>query len=64
MQDFEKLETVSSFVIQAEIGRHSTSDREWEFYRFLLEENCEFKFLNMVGRNQIVDRVRRILMGW
>lgn len=51
-------------IFSAEIGRHSTSDREWEVYKFLLEENCEFQLLNMVGRNQIVDRVRRILMGW
>ena len=62
--NYEILETLSCFDLQAEIGRHSTPDREWEVYRFLLEENCEFQFLNMVGKNQIVDRVRRLLMGW
>ncbi|KAK9279367.1 hypothetical protein L1049_013046 [Liquidambar formosana] len=51
-------------VFSAEIGRHSSSDREWEVYRFRLDENCEYQLLNMVARNQIVDRVRRTLMGW
>ncbi|XWS71713.1 hypothetical protein CRYUN_Cryun03dG0162400 [Craigia yunnanensis] len=50
--------------ILAEIGRHSSSDREWEVYRFLLDENCRFKLSSMVARNHIVDGVRRMLMGW
>ncbi|EOY34104.1 PREDICTED: ACT domain-containing protein ACR9 [Theobroma cacao] len=51
-------------IFSAEIGRHSSSDREWEVYRFLLDENCRFLLSSMVARNQIVDRVRRMLMGW
>ncbi|GAB4824373.1 hypothetical protein Ancab_007261 [Ancistrocladus abbreviatus] len=50
--------------LQAEIGRYSASDREWEVCRFLLDENCEHQFLTIVARNQIVDRARRLLMGW
>ncbi|XP_033511879.1 ACT domain-containing protein ACR9-like isoform X2 [Nicotiana tomentosiformis] len=50
--------------LQAEIGRHCTSDLVWEVYRFLLDENCRFDMSCMVGRNQIVDKVRRTLMGW
>ncbi|XP_059430381.1 ACT domain-containing protein ACR9-like isoform X1 [Corylus avellana] len=58
------LKSLGICIFSAEIGRHSTSDREWEVYRFLLDENCNFQFSNLVARNQIVDRVRRILMGW
>lgn len=50
--------------LQAEIGRYSASDREWEVYRFLLDENCEYQLLTTDARNQIVDKVRRMLMGW
>ncbi|XP_062171415.1 ACT domain-containing protein ACR9-like [Alnus glutinosa] len=58
------LKSLGICIFSAEIGRHSTSDREWEVYRFLLDEDCNFQFSNLVARNQIVDRVRRILMGW
>ncbi|KAG5515352.1 hypothetical protein RHGRI_036409 [Rhododendron griersonianum] len=58
------LKTLGICIFSAEIGRHSTADREWEVYRFLLDENCKFKLSNMVVRNQIVDMVRRTLMGW
>ncbi|KAL9247688.1 hypothetical protein vseg_021095 [Gypsophila vaccaria] len=51
-------------VFSAEIGRYTASDREWEVYRFLLDENCDYKLLKAEARNQIVDRVRRMLMGW
>ncbi|CAO2824904.1 unnamed protein product [Amaranthus hypochondriacus] len=51
-------------IFSAEIGRYSASDREWEVYRFLLDENCEHQLSTKGARNQIVDRVRRILMGW
>ncbi|KAL2899055.1 ACT domain-containing protein ACR9 [Bienertia sinuspersici] len=51
-------------IFSAEIGRYSASDREWEVYRFLLDENCEYQLLTTGARNQIVDRVRRLLMGW
>ncbi|XP_038692169.1 ACT domain-containing protein ACR9-like isoform X2 [Tripterygium wilfordii] len=58
------LKTLGICIFSAEIGRYSTTDREWEVYRFLLDENCEFQLSHMVARNQIVDRVRRTLMGW
>ncbi|GMP22950.1 hypothetical protein CsSME_00000731 [Camellia sinensis var. sinensis] len=51
-------------VFSAEIGRHSTSNREWEVYRFLLDESLDFPLASSRARNEIVDRVRRTLMGW
>ena len=54
----------SSVELQAEIGRYTASDREWEVYRLLLDENCEYELLTAVARNEIVDKVRRMLMGW
>ncbi|KAF7823589.1 ACT domain-containing protein ACR9-like [Senna tora] len=58
------LKTLGICIFSAEIGRQSASEREWEVYRFLLDENCEFQLTSIVARNQIVDRVRRTLMGW
>ncbi|KDP44210.1 hypothetical protein JCGZ_05677 [Jatropha curcas] len=58
------LKSLGICIFSAEIGRYSASDREWEVYRFLLEENGKFQLSNIVARNQIVDRVRRTLMGW
>ncbi|KAL9268517.1 ACT domain-containing protein [Drosera capensis] len=58
------LKAVSICIFSAEIGRHTASDREWEVYRFLLDENCEYQLLSVASRNQIVDKVRRTLMGW
>ncbi|GKV08165.1 hypothetical protein SLEP1_g19838 [Rubroshorea leprosula] len=57
------LKALGICVFSAEIGRYLFSDREWEVYRFLLDENCKFQLSNMAARNQIVDRVRRTLMG-
>ncbi|KAK9123177.1 hypothetical protein Sjap_012779 [Stephania japonica] len=51
-------------IFSAEIGRFSASDRQWEVYRFLLDESREYPLSNGRARNQIVDRVRRALMGW
>ncbi|KAK3232206.1 hypothetical protein Dsin_004087 [Dipteronia sinensis] len=51
-------------IFSAEIGRHSTSDRQWEVYRFLLDESPEFPLSSNEARNQIVERVRKTLMGW
>ncbi|TXG49732.1 hypothetical protein EZV62_025607 [Acer yangbiense] len=51
-------------IFSAEIGRHSTSDRQWEVYRFLLDESPEFPLSSSEARNQIVERVRKTLMGW
>ncbi|KAL3850693.1 hypothetical protein ACJIZ3_012575 [Penstemon smallii] len=58
------LKTLEICIFSAEIGRHSAADREWEVYRFLLDENCSFNLSSVVVRNQIVDKVRRTLMGW
>ncbi|XP_061352058.1 ACT domain-containing protein ACR9-like [Gastrolobium bilobum] len=58
------LKTLGICVFSAEVGRHSASERQWEVYRLLLDENCEFQLTSVVARNQIVDRVRRTLMGW
>ncbi|KAK9127124.1 hypothetical protein Syun_015921 [Stephania yunnanensis] len=44
-------------IFSAEIWRHSTSAREWEVYRFLLDENPEFPLANTQARNQIVDKM-------
>ncbi|KAL5992034.1 ACT domain-containing protein acr9 [Asimina triloba] len=56
--------SVSIQYADAEIGRYSTPDRQWEVYRFLLDETREFPLANPRARTQIVDRVRRTLMGW
>ncbi|KAI7732585.1 hypothetical protein M8C21_024191 [Ambrosia artemisiifolia] len=58
------LKVLGICVFSAEIGRHSTENGEWEVYRFLLEENSKYKLGSMVVKNQIVDKVRRALMGW
>ncbi|XP_044483620.1 ACT domain-containing protein ACR9-like [Mangifera indica] len=58
------LKVLGICIFSAEIGRYSTSDREWEVYRFLLDENCRFQLSNKLTREDIVDRVRRVLMGW
>ncbi|MFQ6624722.1 hypothetical protein Gotur_004149 [Gossypium turneri] len=58
------LKALGICIFSAEIGRYSSSDREWEVYRFLLDENCGFQLSSTLARNQIVDRVRRMLMGW
>lgn len=58
------LKVLGMCVFSAEIGRYSTDNSEWEVYKFLLEETREYKLGSMVVRNQIVDKVRRTLMGW
>ncbi|KAG0489473.1 hypothetical protein HPP92_006336 [Vanilla planifolia] len=51
-------------IFSAEIGKHTTADKQWEVYRFLLEEMRELPLSNRRTRNQIVERVMRTLMGW
>lgn len=58
------LKALGICIFSAEIGRSSTSDREWEVYRFLLDENCRYQLSDKVARDLIADRVRRALMGW
>ncbi|KAJ4978176.1 hypothetical protein NE237_008956 [Protea cynaroides] len=58
------LKVLGICIFSGEIGRYSTSDRQWEVYRFLLDESCDLQLANSKSRNHIVDRVRRTLMGW
>ncbi|GKE25623.1 ACT domain-containing protein ACR9-like protein, partial [Tanacetum coccineum] len=51
-------------IFSAEIGRHSTSDRKWEVYRFLLDESRGFPLTNNRAKRDIVDKARRTLMRW
>ncbi|CAA7389653.1 unnamed protein product [Spirodela intermedia] len=51
-------------IFSAEIGRHSTAERQWEVYRFLLDETPEFSLSSGRAQARVVDRVRRSLMGW
>ncbi|GMY08590.1 ACT domain-containing protein ACR9 [Fagus crenata] len=58
------LKTLGIYIFSAEIVRHSISDRQWEVYKFLLDEAREFPLASSRARSQIVDRVRRTLLGW
>ncbi|GMH12763.1 hypothetical protein Nepgr_014604 [Nepenthes gracilis] len=58
------LKTLGICIFSAEIGRYSASGREWEVYRFLLDENCKYQLSTVAARDQIVGRVRRTLLGW
>ncbi|XP_058736613.1 ACT domain-containing protein ACR9-like [Vicia villosa] len=58
------LKALGVFIFSAEVVRHSTQERQWEVYRFLLEESREFPLDSSKARSQIVDKVRRTLMGW
>ncbi|CAL9120749.1 unnamed protein product [Musa acuminata var. zebrina] len=51
-------------IFSAEIGRHTAFGRQWEVYRFLLDDSGELPPANSQARSQIVDRVRRTMMGW
>ncbi|CAN1798252.1 ACT domain-containing protein ACR9 [Linum perenne] len=51
-------------IFSAEIGRHSTQEREWEVYRFLLDESHEFPLSSHEARRRVVKRVWKTLMGW
>ncbi|KAI3937928.1 hypothetical protein MKX01_027855 [Papaver californicum] len=50
------LEVLGICIFSAKIGRNLTFDRQWEVYRISLTNNR--------AKNQIVDKVRRTLMGW
>ncbi|XP_027111035.2 ACT domain-containing protein ACR9-like isoform X1 [Coffea arabica] len=58
------LKTLGICIFSAEIDRHSTSDRQWEVYRFLLEESRGFPLASQQARSEIVERVKGTLMGW
>eukprot|EP00268_Persea_americana_P063123 TRINITY_DN8153_c0_g2_i1.p1 TRINITY_DN8153_c0_g2~~TRINITY_DN8153_c0_g2_i1.p1 ORF type:complete len:326 (+),score=54.67 TRINITY_DN8153_c0_g2_i1:235-1212(+) len=61
---YDIMRTLKDCNIKAEIGRHSMADREWEVYRFLLDDTREFPLANSEARSRIIDTVRRKLMGW
>ncbi|KAK1421278.1 hypothetical protein QVD17_23479 [Tagetes erecta] len=58
------LKTLQICVFSAEIGRHSISHREWEVYRFLLDETRGYPLTSNRAKRDIVKEVRRTLMGW
>ncbi|XP_072996433.1 ACT domain-containing protein ACR9-like [Typha latifolia] len=59
------LKVLQICIFSAEIGRQTASGRQWEVYRFLLDESRTLPLANSRdNRNQIVDFVRRTLMGW
>ncbi|KAL4575112.1 hypothetical protein LXL04_021953 [Taraxacum kok-saghyz] len=58
------LKSLNICVFSAEIGRYSRCEREWEVYRFLLDENHGFPLTSKEVKQKIVDKVRRTLMGW
>lgn len=58
------LKTLGICIFMAEIARHSTSDRQWELYRFRLDESREFPLSSRRAQHEIVERVKRTLMGW
>ncbi|MED6147465.1 hypothetical protein PIB30_044283 [Stylosanthes scabra] len=58
------LKALGVMIFSAEVVRHSTQERQWEVYRFLLDESRDFPLTSSKARSQIVDKVRRTLMGW
>ncbi|XP_010534493.1 PREDICTED: ACT domain-containing protein ACR9 isoform X2 [Tarenaya hassleriana] len=58
------LKTLGICVFSGEIARHTTSERQWEVYRFLLDDSREFPLASQRAKNQVVDRVTKTLMGW
>uniref|UniRef100_J3M3C1 ACT domain-containing protein ACR n=2 Tax=Oryza brachyantha TaxID=4533 RepID=J3M3C1_ORYBR len=58
------LKALGICIFSAEIGRQTASERQWEVYRFLLDDSNEFPLANsLVNRNRVVDRVRKTLLG-
>ncbi|XP_062180047.1 ACT domain-containing protein ACR9-like isoform X2 [Phragmites australis] len=58
------LKALGICIFSAEIGRQAASERQWEVYRFLLDDSNEFPLANsLTNRNRVVDRVRKTLMG-
>ncbi|KAI7732449.1 hypothetical protein M8C21_003728 [Ambrosia artemisiifolia] len=58
------LKTLGICIFSAEVGRHSTSDREWEVYKFRMDETRGIPLTSNRTMQDIVDKVRRTLMGW
>ncbi|CAL9184863.1 unnamed protein product [Musa hybrid cultivar] len=58
------LKVLGICIFSAEIGRHTAFERQWEVYRFLLDDSRELPLGGSQARGEIVDGVRRTLMGW
>ncbi|KAL4576340.1 hypothetical protein LXL04_012432 [Taraxacum kok-saghyz] len=54
------LKTLGICVFSAEIGREWRSERQWEVYRFLLDESSN----QANNHDYVADQVKRTLMGW
>ncbi|KAJ9553360.1 hypothetical protein OSB04_017405, partial [Centaurea solstitialis] len=50
------LKTLEICIFSAEIVRHSTLNREWEVYRFLLVENRGFPLTSKRAKQDIIDK--------
>eukprot|EP01018_Ginkgo_biloba_P020517 Gb_15457 [translate_table: standard] len=50
-------------IFTADIGRNVIGDRQWEVYRFLLIDGHDLSLASSRARNQIIERVRSMLMG-
>ncbi|XP_047328601.1 ACT domain-containing protein ACR9-like [Impatiens glandulifera] len=57
------LKLVGICIFSAEVVRHSTSERQWEVYRFLLDESRKFPLASHRTREEIVNKVRNTLMN-
>ncbi|KAJ0240361.1 hypothetical protein HA466_0225010 [Hirschfeldia incana] len=55
------LKVLGICVFSAEIRRYTASDREWEVYRFLLDEKCLFQLGSASARNEIANKFGYIL---
>uniref|UniRef100_A0A7N0TLC3 ACT domain-containing protein ACR n=1 Tax=Kalanchoe fedtschenkoi TaxID=63787 RepID=A0A7N0TLC3_KALFE len=58
------LKVLGICIFSAEIGRHTMSDRQWEVYRFLLDDSRDLPLSSIETRTRILKQVRRTLMGW
>ncbi|GAA0160072.1 hypothetical protein Leryth_002592 [Lithospermum erythrorhizon] len=58
------LKTLRICIFAAEVLRHSTSDRQWEVYRFRLNDSKDFPLASSRARTAIIDKVKTTLMGW
>lgn len=54
------LKTLRTRIFLAEIGRHMVGGREWEVYRVILHDACDYA----ATRDKIERAVTRMLMGW
>ncbi|KAJ0962351.1 hypothetical protein J5N97_030179 [Dioscorea zingiberensis] len=58
------LKVLGICIFSAEIGRHTVSERQWEVYRFLLDDSADFSLSNPKTKQHIVDTIKGSLKGW